>query len=128
MQFLQPSIGAKILGIFPFHAKSHSFVASALLRELANRGHDVTVITHNPQMEKIDNYTDVYVKTTLMDLINDEGKNEIWALVTAVKGSHSRFHILRYVTTKLMFISMQVDDLQFKADNNCFCRRPKTLI
>jgi glucuronosyltransferase len=74
MQILQLSTGAKVLGIFPFQAKSHFIVASALLRELANRGHDVTVISHHPQTEKIANYTDVYVKTTLMDVRNGQGE------------------------------------------------------
>jgi glucuronosyltransferase len=74
MQFLHLSTGAKILGIFPFHAKSHFFVASTLLRELANRGHEVTVITHIPQTEKADNYTDIIVKTSLRDIIKEEGK------------------------------------------------------
>jgi len=74
MQILQLSTGAKVLGIFPFQGKSHFIVASALLRELANRGHDVTVISHHPQTEKIANYTDVYVKTTLMDVMEGQGE------------------------------------------------------
>jgi hypothetical protein len=49
-------------------------VASALLRELANRGQDVTVISHHPQTEKIANFTDVYVKTTLMDVMKGQGE------------------------------------------------------
>lgn len=68
------SNGAKILGIFPFHARSHAFVASALMLELANRGHEVTVISYNPQKEKVANYTEIIVKTTLMDLMKVEGK------------------------------------------------------
>ncbi|XP_021912896.1 uncharacterized protein LOC110826504 [Zootermopsis nevadensis] len=67
------SNGAKILGIFPFHARSHAFVASALMLELANRGHEVTVISYNPQKEKVANYTEIIVKTTLMDLMKVEG-------------------------------------------------------
>ena len=74
LQILHLSTGAKILGIFPFQGKSHCILASALLRELANRGHDVTVISHHPQTEKIANYTDVYVKTTLMDVMKDQGE------------------------------------------------------
>ena len=74
MQIIPLSTGAKILGIFPFQGKSHFIVASALLQELANRGHDVTVISHYPQMEKRANYTDVYVKTTLMDVMKGQGK------------------------------------------------------
>jgi glucuronosyltransferase len=74
MQILQLSTGAKILGIFPFQGKSHFIMASALLQELAKRGHDVTVISHYPQTEKIANYTDVYVKTTLMDVMKGQGE------------------------------------------------------
>jgi hypothetical protein len=107
MQCIQLSTGAKILGIFPFHAKSHSFVASAFLRELASRGHDVTVISHNPQTEKIDNYTDVYVKTTMMDVINKQGKTEISVLVTAVEESCSYFQIWHYVWSRIMNYTWQ---------------------
>jgi hypothetical protein len=35
---------AKILGIFPVPATSHYILGSALMRGLAERGHDVTVI------------------------------------------------------------------------------------
>jgi glucuronosyltransferase len=74
MQILQLSTGAKVLGIFPFQSKSHFTVASALMRELANRGHELTVISHNLQTEKIANYTEVPVKTTLMDVMKGQGE------------------------------------------------------
>ena len=35
---------AKILGVFPIHAKSHYFLGSSLMRGLAEKGHDVTVL------------------------------------------------------------------------------------
>jgi glucuronosyltransferase len=68
------SAGAKILGIFPFHARSHTFVATALMREMAKRGHEVTVISHNPEKEKLANYTDIVVKTTVKDIMQKKGK------------------------------------------------------
>ena len=74
MQILQLSTGAKVLGIFPFQGKSHFIVASALLRELANRVHCVTVISHHPQTDKIANCTDVYVKRALMDVMEGQGE------------------------------------------------------
>jgi hypothetical protein len=37
--------GAKILGIFPLPGRSHYILGSSLLRELAERGHDVTMIS-----------------------------------------------------------------------------------
>lgn len=41
---------AKILGVFPVPAPSHYILGSALMRALAEKGHDVTVI--NPYGEK----------------------------------------------------------------------------
>jgi nucleoside-diphosphate-sugar epimerase len=62
------------LGIFPFQGKSHFIVASALLQQLANRGHDVTVISHLPPTEKIANYTEFRVMTTVMDVMKGQGE------------------------------------------------------
>ncbi|XP_044754963.1 UDP-glycosyltransferase UGT5-like [Coccinella septempunctata] len=36
--------GAKILGVFPFPSKSHYAMGNSLLKELAKRGHEVTMI------------------------------------------------------------------------------------
>lgn len=35
--------GAKILGVFPYCAKSHSIMTNAIVKELLNRGHQVTI-------------------------------------------------------------------------------------
>ncbi|CAH0625489.1 unnamed protein product [Chrysodeixis includens] len=48
-----------ILGIFPYQGKSHFFVFRVYLRELARRGHDVTVISHFPEGDAPKNYHDV---------------------------------------------------------------------
>lgn len=48
-----------ILGVFPLPAKSHFFVFSPYLKELANRGHNVTVISYYPQKEFLANYHDI---------------------------------------------------------------------
>jgi glucuronosyltransferase len=74
IQIFDATVGAKILGIFPFQARSHTFVATALMVELAKRGHEVTVVSHNPYKEKVANYTDIIVKTTMLDLIKSRGK------------------------------------------------------
>lgn len=39
------SQGAKILGVFPFAAPSHYMLGSALMKGLAESGHDVTMIS-----------------------------------------------------------------------------------
>lgn len=48
-----------ILGIFPYNGKSHFIVQKVFLRELANRGHNVTIISHFPQQDAPSNYHDI---------------------------------------------------------------------
>lgn len=54
-----------ILGIFPYHGKSHFIVQKVFLRELANRGHNVTVISHFPQSDAPSNYHDISLAGTI---------------------------------------------------------------
>jgi hypothetical protein len=74
IQIFDASIAAKILGIYPFQARSHAFVATRLMVELAKRGHEVTVLSHNPYKEEIANFTQIIVKTTMLDVVKDKGK------------------------------------------------------
>ncbi|KAJ9601562.1 hypothetical protein L9F63_000305 [Diploptera punctata] len=69
----QLSESAKILAIFPFQSRSHMIMGSALMKELANRGHQVTMISHFPEKEKIANYTDIQIKTTMVDVLGSKG-------------------------------------------------------
>ena len=68
--------GAKILGIFPFPGKSHFAVSSVLLKELANRGHQVTVYSPFPEKSPIPNYTNIDTIIRLGDLINTTGTTD----------------------------------------------------
>ena len=49
----------RILGVFPFNAKSHNVVFEALLKGLAKRGHQVDVITQFPLKKDIKNYKEI---------------------------------------------------------------------
>ncbi|CAG4949313.1 unnamed protein product [Colias eurytheme] len=51
--------GARILGLFPHPGKSHHMVFDPLLKQLAQRGHQVTVASFFPLKEPIANYTDI---------------------------------------------------------------------
>lgn len=53
--------GAKILGVFPFPAHSHFTVGFTIMKELAERGHEVTMISSYPQKTPIKNYRDISV-------------------------------------------------------------------
>lgn len=54
--------GFKILGIFPYGGKSHFHVYEPLLLALAEKGHEVTVISHFPQEKPVPQYKDISVK------------------------------------------------------------------
>ncbi|XP_050677456.1 UDP-glucosyltransferase 2-like [Leptidea sinapis] len=58
-----------ILGIFPYPGKSHFFVFEKYLRELAARGHNVTVVSHFPLDKPIKNYYDISLagKTKILE-------------------------------------------------------------
>ncbi|KAG4080752.1 hypothetical protein HA402_005932 [Bradysia odoriphaga] len=49
----------KILGIFHTSSKSHYIAGGALMRGLAEKGHDVTVISPFPQIEPLKNFHDI---------------------------------------------------------------------
>ena len=66
--------GAKVLGVYPFPARSHLIVQKALMFELARRGHEVTVVSPIPENKAIPNYTDIELKISLGDLSGSDGK------------------------------------------------------
>lgn len=53
-----------ILGLFPHAGRSHFNAFEPLLKELAARGHNVTVISHFPQAIALPRYKDVSLKGT----------------------------------------------------------------
>jgi len=69
--------GANILGIFPVPAKSHMTVHSALMKELARRGHQVTVFSPFPEKHSIQNITDIEFKLSYPELLQKSGQHNI---------------------------------------------------
>ncbi|XP_066998723.2 UDP-glucosyltransferase 2 [Anabrus simplex] len=59
LTFLSCSHGARILGIFPIPSISHQLPYQAVMKALAARGHQVTVISPDPLKEPVANYTDI---------------------------------------------------------------------
>ncbi|KAI7815290.1 UDP-glycosyltransferase [Rhyzopertha dominica] len=53
--------GSKILGIFPFAATSHYILGSTLMKALAEKGHDVTIITPYREKSPPKNYKEVFL-------------------------------------------------------------------
>jgi hypothetical protein len=66
--------GARILGLFPLPSHSHFAVPSALLKELANRGHQVTVYSPFPEKSQTPNYTNIDTRATRDDFLRHTSK------------------------------------------------------
>lgn len=56
---------AKILGVFPMAAHSHFTLGFRLMKELADKGHQVTFINPYPQKKPIPNFRDVSVEGSI---------------------------------------------------------------
>lgn len=59
----------KILGVFHQAAKSHYIVGNALMKGLAEAGHEVTIITAFKEKAPIQNYEEIYMEYSLSDAI-----------------------------------------------------------
>ena len=57
-------------------AKSHMTVQSALMKELARRGHQVTVFSPFPEKYPIENFTDIEFKLSYHELRQNSGKHK----------------------------------------------------
>ncbi|EFA11927.1 UDP-glucuronosyltransferase 1-8-like Protein [Tribolium castaneum] len=58
---------AKILGVFNHAGASHTSIGKVLLKNLAKRGHHVTMISSYPMDEPVDNYRDIFLYENLED-------------------------------------------------------------
>lgn len=67
--FIHPHAeGARILGLFPVPGKSHMIVFSALTKALAERGHELVVVSTFPIKNPPANYTDVNIWDSLKEI------------------------------------------------------------
>lgn len=53
---------ARILALFQHIGESHFIMFETLLKALAARGHDVVVVSHFPQHNPVENYTDISIE------------------------------------------------------------------
>lgn len=60
----------EILCLFPHVAKSHFLMAEALMKGLAARGHNVTMISHFPQKDPIPNYRDISLVGSMPEFVS----------------------------------------------------------
>lgn len=89
--------GAKILAVFPFTARSHFTMFEALLDELHARGHILTVLSHFPKKNRLQNYTDISLVGATRSLNANMSLSEL-----------SHFGLLE----NLRLLNQQIDDYE----------------
>ena len=69
--FSSSSESLKILGIFPLNAKSHFVMFERLMKNLAEKGHEVDVYSHYPLNKPVPNYKDFSLAGSLPLFVNN---------------------------------------------------------
>ncbi|XP_035737135.1 UDP-glucuronosyltransferase-like isoform X1 [Vespa mandarinia] len=82
--FLTYSQGYRILGIFAFQAKSHFVMFEALMKNLANKGHQIDAITSFHLKKPFVNITELVVITPQMKLVNNISYEQMKTLLTVL--------------------------------------------
>lgn len=81
VSFINSASALKILGIFPHPGVSHFHFFHPIMRDLADAGHDVTVISHFPDKTAPPNYKDL--KLTDTNLLTNSVNLEVRKLMVA---------------------------------------------
>ncbi|KAJ8954682.1 hypothetical protein NQ318_011374 [Aromia moschata] len=93
--FTRPNDGSRILGVFPLAAPSHYFLGQALLKGLAEAGHDVTMISPFPNKEPPKN-------GTWRDIVLEDMMKEMQKIFSSER---SLFHMMTSVLTTTLFLN-----------------------
>lgn len=57
----------RILGVFPMISRSHYHIGHAVMKGLAEDGHDVTVVSPFKQPSPIENYTEIFLEHSFIE-------------------------------------------------------------
>ena len=83
------SESAKILGLFPMPSKSHMAVNVAIVKEMAQRGHDVTVISPFPEKPEIPNYKNIVLDENVIEKHVATLGKELFSAVLVMTGEQA---------------------------------------
>lgn len=75
--------GYRLLGLFPFHGKSHFVMFEQLMKGLARKGHQIDVISTFPLKKPYPNYTDIIKLTPPHVFVNNMSYEFMQVLLTA---------------------------------------------
>lgn len=90
----------KILGVFPHPGKSHFDFFQPLMKALAEKGHEVTVISHFPQRTPLKGYTDISIV---------DGSHEIYNVIniTHYRGNRKQLYMNPFVLAEMAWTSCE---------------------
>lgn len=63
--------GYRLLGVFPYYSASHFVIAERLMKGLADKGHQVDMISHFPLKMSHPNYTDIVKLKWPIQIVNN---------------------------------------------------------
>ncbi|XP_017754841.1 PREDICTED: UDP-glucuronosyltransferase 1-9-like [Eufriesea mexicana] len=72
--------GLRILGLFPLNGKSHWVMAERLMVSLAERGHEVDVVTHFPLKNPPLNYNQISLEGSLPSVVNNLNASNVTSI------------------------------------------------
>ncbi|XP_065218582.1 UDP-glucosyltransferase 2-like [Planococcus citri] len=98
---LPPAESAKILGIFPVLSKSHDSILQLILKGIAHKGHEVTVLRHFKSTDSTPNYREI--------LISDPKKFQSFLEGITVQDSVNFAGVQNYLKVKLAVESKSCD-------------------
>ncbi|XP_055378296.1 UDP-glycosyltransferase UGT5-like [Condylostylus longicornis] len=106
------SYGHKILGLFPTVAKSHHIVGTALMEKLAERGHEITMVSPfkaDSKLSTLKNFRDVVIEETYNQ--SRPMIESIFEMVTT-KNIFEIFHGFSDIGIKISNLTMQEPMIQ----------------
>ncbi|XP_024215539.1 UDP-glycosyltransferase UGT4 [Halyomorpha halys] len=103
--------GAKILIVLPIPWYSHTMTFMPVFKELAKRGHEVTMVSPFPQKKPLANWTDLTINTTLFANVFDD--------FVVRRNLYTLYPVFWRIFTDLMEVAFQDPTLQevIKSEN-----------
>lgn len=111
---MSTSNGAEILALFPIHGISNYNVAEALLKTLANRGHNVTVVTSFPQKKPVPNLYEIDVSGAKGLATNSIHFERLQTIIQDVKSNFKNMVRLSRTYCEIMFSDPRVLNIRDK--------------
>ena len=98
---------AKILGLFPVPSKSHMAVNITTVKELADRGHELTAVSQFPAKSEYPNYKNIALDANVLEkYFATQGENELFCTVTVTITEQAHTIIYDAITCQVIIMDI----------------------